>query len=70
MACCLLQNYIRAEMEVDPLEHGLDDFMNNQEIQEGNDNVDVIDSLETTPEWTTWRDTVAQIMFNEWSSRQ
>ncbi|KAL8554316.1 hypothetical protein ACS0TY_002486 [Phlomoides rotata] len=70
MACCLLHNYIRTEMEVDPLEHDLDNFMNNQEIHEGNDNVDVIDSLETTPEWTTWRDTVAQTMFNEWSSRQ
>ncbi|KAL8543415.1 hypothetical protein ACS0TY_004087 [Phlomoides rotata] len=31
MACCLLHNYICKEMEVDPLEHGLDEFMNNQE---------------------------------------
>ncbi|KAL8497027.1 hypothetical protein ACS0TY_020636 [Phlomoides rotata] len=28
MACCLLHNYIRKEMSVDPLEHNLDEFIN------------------------------------------
>ncbi|KAL8540858.1 hypothetical protein ACS0TY_002189 [Phlomoides rotata] len=65
MACCLIHNYIWKEMEVRPLEHRLDEFMNNQESYDGNDNVDIIGSLEATPEWTTWRDTLAQSMFNE-----
>ncbi|KAL8457778.1 hypothetical protein ACS0TY_035598 [Phlomoides rotata] len=48
----------------------LDEFMNNQDSHDGNHNVDIIDSLEATPEWTTWRDNLAQSMFNEWSARQ
>ncbi|KAL8556721.1 hypothetical protein ACS0TY_004253 [Phlomoides rotata] len=31
------------------------------------DNPEVIDSLDTSPEWTTWRDMVANNMFNEWA---
>ncbi|KAL8541199.1 hypothetical protein ACS0TY_002451 [Phlomoides rotata] len=43
MACCLIHNFIRQEMEVDPLEDRLDEFMNNQESHDGNHNVDIID---------------------------
>ncbi|KAL8498652.1 hypothetical protein ACS0TY_021842 [Phlomoides rotata] len=68
MACCLIHNYIRKEMVVDPLENGLDEFMNEQQNQEGSSNVEVIESLETSPEWSLWRDTLAQQMFEEWSS--
>ncbi|KAL8503745.1 hypothetical protein ACS0TY_022458 [Phlomoides rotata] len=70
MACCLLHNYIRKEMEVDPFEHGLDEFMNHQEPSDVVDNVDIIESLDTSPEWTAWRDTTTHNMFNEWAARQ
>ncbi|KAL8522742.1 hypothetical protein ACS0TY_012909 [Phlomoides rotata] len=30
MACYLIHNYIRTHMEVDPLENGLDEFMNDE----------------------------------------
>ncbi|KAL8457367.1 hypothetical protein ACS0TY_035284 [Phlomoides rotata] len=70
MVRCLIHNYIHTNMEVDPLENGLDEFMNNQAPQDVLDNLEVIDSLDTSPEWTTWRDTIAHIMFNEWAARQ
>ncbi|KAH6828591.1 hypothetical protein C2S53_006589 [Perilla frutescens var. hirtella] len=64
MACCLLHNFIRMEMEVDPIEHLVDELTTNtnDEIE----NHDIIDSVETSPQWNTWRDNLAQSMFNEW----
>ncbi|KAL8473355.1 hypothetical protein ACS0TY_030257 [Phlomoides rotata] len=67
VACCLLHNYIRREMDVDPLEGGLDDYMNTQMDAEPVVDVDVIENLESSTEWNTWRDTMAQNMFNEWN---
>ncbi|KAL8523034.1 hypothetical protein ACS0TY_013126 [Phlomoides rotata] len=55
MACCLIHNYIRKEMLVDPLEGGLDEM-----------HIEVVDSLDTTPEWTTLLDNMTVNMFNEW----
>ncbi|KAL8541981.1 hypothetical protein ACS0TY_003005 [Phlomoides rotata] len=51
-----------------PLENGLDAFLNEQQDTAGQTNVEVIDSLETSPEWSLWRDDMAQQMFQEWSS--
>ncbi|KAL8483257.1 hypothetical protein ACS0TY_026084 [Phlomoides rotata] len=42
-----------------PRENGLDEFLEQQENQAGHGYVEVIDSLETSPEWSTWRDTLA-----------
>ncbi|KAL8521809.1 hypothetical protein ACS0TY_012102 [Phlomoides rotata] len=70
MACCLIHNYIRTHMEVDPLENGLDEFMNDEAAHAVLDNPKVIESLDTSPEWTAWKDTVADNMFNEWAARQ
>ncbi|KAL8556984.1 hypothetical protein ACS0TY_004453 [Phlomoides rotata] len=67
VAYCLLHNYIRREMDVDPLERSLDEYMSTQSDEELVDEVEVIESLETTTEWNTWRDTVAHNMFNEWN---
>ncbi|KAL8524625.1 hypothetical protein ACS0TY_014285 [Phlomoides rotata] len=50
------------EMVVDPLEVGLDEFLSEQPGDQ-NDNVDYIESLESTAEWSQWRDTIAQTMF-------
>ncbi|KAL8512430.1 hypothetical protein ACS0TY_018779 [Phlomoides rotata] len=66
MACCLLHNYIRGEMDVDPLEGGLDEYMSTQMNEDLVNSVDVVDTLETSTQWNTWRDTIAQNMFNEW----
>ncbi|KAH0652849.1 hypothetical protein KY289_030527 [Solanum tuberosum] len=53
-ACCLIHNFIRREMEVDPLDIDIEEQMEYQ-----HENIDVIESSE---EWTTWRDELAQSM--------
>jgi len=55
-ACCLIHNFIRREMEVDPLDIDIEEQMEYQ-----HENIDVIESSE---EWTTWRDELAQSMWN------
>ncbi|KAL8528594.1 hypothetical protein ACS0TY_006147 [Phlomoides rotata] len=65
VACCLLHNYIGREMDVDPLEGGLDKYMSTHMDEEPVHDVDVIENLETSTEWNTWRDKVAHYMFNE-----
>ncbi|KAH0696135.1 hypothetical protein KY289_013617 [Solanum tuberosum] len=55
-ACCLIHNFIRREMEVDPLDIDIEEKMKYQ-----HENIDVIESSE---EWTTWRDELAQSMWN------
>ncbi|KAH0643217.1 hypothetical protein KY290_035430 [Solanum tuberosum] len=51
-ACCLIHNFIRREMEVDPLEIDVEEQV---EYQQNN-----IDVVESSQEWTTWRDELAQ----------
>ncbi|KAL8485040.1 hypothetical protein ACS0TY_027371 [Phlomoides rotata] len=67
MACCLIHNFIRSEMAVDPLENGLDEFLNTQQAEDEPPLVETIDTLEYSPEWNLWRDNIAQKMFTEWS---
>ncbi|KAH0633714.1 hypothetical protein KY284_036500 [Solanum tuberosum] len=55
-ACCLIHNFIHREMEVDPLDIDIEEQMEYQ-----HENIDVIESSE---EWTTWRDELAQSMWN------
>ncbi|XP_047258146.1 uncharacterized protein LOC124890328, partial [Capsicum annuum] len=55
-ACCLIHNFIRREMEVDPLDIDLE-----EQVEYQQDNIDVVESSE---EWTTWRDKLAQLMWN------
>ncbi|XP_015057504.1 protein ANTAGONIST OF LIKE HETEROCHROMATIN PROTEIN 1-like [Solanum pennellii] len=55
-ACCLIHNFIRREMEVDPLDIDVEEQMEYQ-----HENIDVVESSE---EWTTWRDELAQSMWN------
>ncbi|KAL8505845.1 hypothetical protein ACS0TY_016899 [Phlomoides rotata] len=68
MACCLLHNYIKKKMDIDPMEGDLDEYISNQLNEDATTNVDVIDNLDTTPGWTIWRDTIAQSMFHEWNN--
>ncbi|KAK6797207.1 hypothetical protein RDI58_004909 [Solanum bulbocastanum] len=55
-ACCLIHNFIRREMEVDPLEIDVE-----EQVEYQQDNIDVVESSQ---EWTTWRDELAQSMWN------
>ncbi|KAL8531839.1 hypothetical protein ACS0TY_008442 [Phlomoides rotata] len=66
MSCCLIHNYIRKVMVVDPLEGGLDEYLSNEVIEDSYNNIDVVDSLDTTHELTACRDTMSANMFNEW----
>ncbi|KAL8456461.1 hypothetical protein ACS0TY_033772 [Phlomoides rotata] len=66
MACCLLHNYIRKEMNVDPLEGSLDEYMSNHIDEDHVGDVEMVETLDTTPEWNEWRDSMALNMFNEW----
>ncbi|KAL8519178.1 hypothetical protein ACS0TY_010203 [Phlomoides rotata] len=52
----------------DPLEDGLDEYMSTDVNEDGANNIDIIKSPDTTPEWTAWRDNLAQNMWNEWNN--
>nr|XP_004235461.1 uncharacterized protein LOC101259419 [Solanum lycopersicum] len=55
-ACCLIHNYIRREMDVDLLDMDMEEQVENQPEH--------IDLVESSEEWTTWRDELAQSMWN------
>ncbi|GMP62051.1 hypothetical protein CsSME_00024301 [Camellia sinensis var. sinensis] len=61
-ACCLLHNLIRREMPVDPIEERLNNDIEDQP-QLGDD---FVDTVETSNEWTGWRDTLAMQLYNNW----
>ncbi|KAG8382955.1 hypothetical protein BUALT_Bualt05G0133800 [Buddleja alternifolia] len=62
MACALLHNFIRSEMLVDPLDHCLDDTNSDDE----DNDIDLIETIESSQAWTNFRDNLASSMFNEW----
>ncbi|KAL8456422.1 hypothetical protein ACS0TY_034579 [Phlomoides rotata] len=69
MACCLIHNYIRREMDVDPFESSLDDYM--ATLASDGDmtgNADIVDTLDSTYEWTAWRDTRALNIMDPYGS--
>ncbi|XP_028101705.1 protein ALP1-like [Camellia sinensis] len=61
-ACCLLHNLIRREMPVDPIEERLNNDIEDRP-QLGDD---FVDTVETSNEWTGWRDTLAMQLYNNW----
>ncbi|XP_057720225.1 uncharacterized protein LOC130934701 [Arachis stenosperma] len=67
IACCLLQNFIRMNMDVDPEE---DATLLLEHIPVGDDTVvdeaDVIDAVESSHEWTQWREDLATEMWEIW----
>ncbi|KAH6775521.1 hypothetical protein C2S52_013082 [Perilla frutescens var. hirtella] len=58
MACCFLQNHIRQNMSVDPIEAAYGDNTQNEEETIELDG-DPITSVEPTQEWTDWRHNLA-----------
>ncbi|KAH6764233.1 hypothetical protein C2S51_015482 [Perilla frutescens var. frutescens] len=64
MACCLLQNHIRENMPVDPIEIRYGDNPQHEGPVELDG--DPITSVEPTQEWTDLRYNLANQMFNHW----
>ncbi|KAJ0683541.1 putative harbinger transposase-derived nuclease domain-containing protein [Helianthus annuus] len=71
MACCLLHNFIRREMPVDPFETGVlldEGFGDGHGDGDGDGDrdgdEDNITYIETSNEWTTFRNNLAQSMFD------
>lgn len=59
LACCLVHNFIRDVMTIDPLESENSEF-GDQHLE------DPIDVVESSQQWTSWRDNLALSMFDEW----
>ncbi|XP_041994111.1 putative nuclease HARBI1 [Salvia splendens] len=62
MACFLLHNFIRREMEIDPAEIELDGV--STAVEEDNIGLDYVDCVEPSSEWTNLRDSIALDMWN------
>ncbi|KAL6206062.1 hypothetical protein ACLB2K_023313 [Fragaria x ananassa] len=62
-ACCLLHNFIRREMSIDPMEYAVFEFDQLADME----NVDMIDSTEASDQWTAWRNEKASQMFDDWT---
>ena len=61
MACCLIHNFTRREMSIDPDENAYDLSPNSENVVED----EVIGSIASSSQWTTWRDDLAKQMFDE-----
>ncbi|KAL8524456.1 hypothetical protein ACS0TY_014152 [Phlomoides rotata] len=59
------QNPQELQIDVDPLDGGLDEYMSTEGNDDGANNVDIVETLDTTPEWTAWRDNLAHNMWND-----
>ncbi|CAA0819606.1 Unknown protein, partial [Striga hermonthica] len=64
MACGLIHNFIRTTMPEDPMENELPEFptLGTPHV----DDDDLIDQVDSNPEWSLKRDQLAQHMFVEW----
>ena len=60
--CCMLHNFIRREMAYDLMDI-IDD---NDPPKELLNEIEYIDSIESSTEWTLWRQNLAQEMWNTW----
>ncbi|CAK9168988.1 unnamed protein product [Ilex paraguariensis] len=68
IVCCLLHNYMRDQMQIDPIEVEVDAT---GLVVENNAHDDHITSVETSNEWLTFRLNLTNKMFDEWrASRQ
>ncbi|KAK6160194.1 hypothetical protein DH2020_003575 [Rehmannia glutinosa] len=66
LACCLLHNFIRTSMAVDPLEHQFPEFVYDDPTSTNVDEADYVDFIVSTQPWNNWHDNMAMTMFNEW----
>ncbi|KAL8462247.1 hypothetical protein ACS0TY_033339 [Phlomoides rotata] len=65
LGCCMLHNFIRAHMAVDPYEADVPESF--ADVHDGNENADgFIDQVESSQAWTSWRDNLAIQMFADY----
>ncbi|KAK6161558.1 hypothetical protein DH2020_004939 [Rehmannia glutinosa] len=71
-ACCILHNFVRGEMPIDPLLIEVDRDLANRSGMEDDDSIDEdqIRIVRPTPEWTAFRDNLAQQMYWEYQARR
>ncbi|XP_020098382.1 uncharacterized protein LOC109717116 [Ananas comosus] len=71
MACALLHNLIRRYMHRDPIEedYEVEEEEETYEEEDIENGVEFITTVETSDEWTNFRNTLAQEMFNSWRAR-
>ncbi|XP_031101555.1 protein ALP1-like [Ipomoea triloba] len=62
-ACCILHNFIRSEMSIDPIEIEVPQTELDNDYEE-----ELITHCETSSAWTEWRDKLADEMFTNWPS--
>ncbi|TYK10663.1 putative nuclease HARBI1 [Cucumis melo var. makuwa] len=65
LACCLLHNLINREMKNFDIEDNIDEV----DSTHATTVVDDIHYIETSNEWSQWRDDLAEEMFTEWELR-
>ncbi|XP_057791212.1 protein ANTAGONIST OF LIKE HETEROCHROMATIN PROTEIN 1-like [Salvia miltiorrhiza] len=69
MACFLLNNFIRNEMDVDPLEQTFNDLPIDNDFIEP-EHGEYVDSVEPSPEWAATRDAIAHSMWQHYLLQQ
>ncbi|KAA0053146.1 putative nuclease HARBI1 [Cucumis melo var. makuwa] len=62
LACCLFHNLINREMTNIDIEDDIDEVDSTHATTAGDD----INYIETTNEWTQWKDELAEEMFSDW----
>lgn len=68
IACALLHNFIRTHMDMDPAE-SMPITPEDMPLEEDQPNqAEGVDVVESSNEWTQWRDDLAQEMFESWMS--
>ncbi|XVF86105.1 hypothetical protein PTKIN_Ptkin18bG0014400 [Pterospermum kingtungense] len=65
LPCCLLHNFIRSEMDFDPMEEYLSEDSSAEPCGE-DDDIGYITHCEPSNAWTEFRDKLANDMFNTW----
>ncbi|KAG8485667.1 hypothetical protein CXB51_018850 [Gossypium anomalum] len=65
IACCLLHNFIRTYMSLDPIENELGEGLPSNVIDDDEPN---IINIHLSDAWATWRMELANQMFDEWQS--
>ncbi|XP_057770914.1 protein ALP1-like [Salvia miltiorrhiza] len=65
MACFLLNNFIRTEMDVDPIEQAFDNLPHDNAFNEP-EHGEYVDAVESSPEWAAKRDAIARSMWQEY----
>ena len=64
LACCYLHNFIRQQMNYDPFEENLDEYMGSEQIDPNH----FTESTESSDAWNRYRDDLVTAMWNDWTT--